>query len=89
MLLWELCCGPLPPLEQLEARQALAKQLAHILDFVLRFDELKMKAPAMQNDFSFYRRTMSRKWFTYGIAVSALVAQWHWEPEACKGSNSG
>ncbi len=68
--MWELCRGPLPPLEQLEARQALAKQFAHILDFVLRFDELKMKTPAMQNDFSYYRRTMSRKWFAFGITVS-------------------
>jgi hypothetical protein len=36
------------------------KQLAEILQFVLRFDNLKMGNPAIQNDFSFYRRTLSR-----------------------------
>ena len=48
------------PLEQLQCRQALAKQFAHILDFTLRFDEMKMCTPAVQNDFSYYRRTMNR-----------------------------
>ncbi|PNJ76219.1 LOW QUALITY PROTEIN: FAM49B isoform 27, partial [Pongo abelii] len=42
------------------ARQALAKQFAEILHFTLRFDELKMTNPAIQNDFSYYRRTLSR-----------------------------
>uniref|UniRef100_A0A2K5XF85 CYFIP related Rac1 interactor B n=1 Tax=Mandrillus leucophaeus TaxID=9568 RepID=A0A2K5XF85_MANLE len=40
--------------------QALAKQFAEILHFTLRFDELKMTNPAIQNDFSYYRRTLSR-----------------------------
>uniref|UniRef100_A0A8C5YAI1 CYFIP related Rac1 interactor B n=1 Tax=Microcebus murinus TaxID=30608 RepID=A0A8C5YAI1_MICMU len=39
---------------------ALAKQFAEILHFTLRFDELKMTNPAIQNDFSYYRRTLSR-----------------------------
>src|SRR5271154_4483558 len=59
-VLWELCSGPLPPIEALQCRQALAKQFAHILDFTLRFDEMKMCTPAVQNDFSYYRRTMNR-----------------------------
>jgi hypothetical protein len=59
-VLWELCSGPLPPIEALQSRQALAKQFAHILDFTLRFDEMKMCTPAVQNDFSYYRRTMNR-----------------------------
>ena len=54
-LLWELCSGPLPPAEQIDSTQALCKQLARIVDFVLRFDALKMITPALQNDFSFYR----------------------------------
>uniref|UniRef100_A0A8C9T2D8 CYFIP related Rac1 interactor B n=1 Tax=Scleropages formosus TaxID=113540 RepID=A0A8C9T2D8_SCLFO len=41
-------------------RQALAKQFAEILHFTLRFDELKMTNPAIQNDFSYYRRTLNR-----------------------------
>uniref|UniRef100_A0A3P8V798 Family with sequence similarity 49 member Ba n=1 Tax=Cynoglossus semilaevis TaxID=244447 RepID=A0A3P8V798_CYNSE len=60
------------PTQQLEQKQALARQFAHILHFTLRFDELKftciccschlfqMTNPAIQNDFSYYRRTISR-----------------------------
>ena len=36
------------------------KQLAKVLEFVLKFDECKMATPAVQNDFSFYRRTVQR-----------------------------
>jgi hypothetical protein len=39
----------------------LAKQLADILDFVLRFDDAKMINPAIQNDFSYYRRSLSKQ----------------------------
>jgi len=39
--------------------QALTKQLASIFDFAMAFDELKMSNPAISNDFSYYRRTMS------------------------------
>ncbi|XP_061695757.1 CYFIP-related Rac1 interactor B-like isoform X2 [Syngnathoides biaculeatus] len=49
-----------PPTQQLETKQALARQFALILHFTLRFDELKMTIPAIQNDFSYYRRTISR-----------------------------
>lgn len=48
------------PVESLEKKQALAKQCAEILSFVLKFDDLKMNNPAIQNDFSYYRRTLSR-----------------------------
>ncbi|XP_037132689.1 CYFIP-related Rac1 interactor B-like isoform X2 [Syngnathus acus] len=48
------------PTQQLENKQALARQFALILHFTLRFDELKMTIPAIQNDFSYYRRTISR-----------------------------
>jgi hypothetical protein len=40
--------------------QALAKQFAELLQFVLAFDEQKLKNPSIQNDFSYYRRTLSR-----------------------------
>uniref|UniRef100_A0AAY4BNI1 CYRIA/CYRIB Rac1 binding domain-containing protein n=1 Tax=Denticeps clupeoides TaxID=299321 RepID=A0AAY4BNI1_9TELE len=48
------------PMQHLEREQALAKQFAEILHFTLRFDELKMTNPAIQNDFSYYRRTLNR-----------------------------
>lgn len=61
LLLWELCSGPLPPAEQLDALQATCRQFARLIDFVLLFDSCKMCTPALQNDFSFYRRSMSRE----------------------------
>ncbi|XP_068609586.1 CYFIP-related Rac1 interactor A isoform X1 [Brachionichthys hirsutus] len=59
-LLETLTCPPFTPTQHLEREQALAKQFAEILHFTLRFDELKMRIPAIQNDFSYYRRTISR-----------------------------
>jgi len=44
----------------LQGQQSLAKQLADIFDFALRFDDKKMLNPGIQNDFSYYRRTLSR-----------------------------
>lgn len=46
--------------QNLATQQALAKQLADVLAFVLRFDDAKMQNPAIQNDFSYYRRTLNR-----------------------------
>jgi len=48
------------PKSQLSSHKALAKQLADVFDFVLRFDDAKMVNPAIQNDFSYYRRTLNR-----------------------------
>ncbi|XP_034288023.1 CYFIP-related Rac1 interactor A isoform X1 [Pantherophis guttatus] len=59
-LLESLTCPPYTPTQHLEREQALAKQFAEILHFTLRFDELKMRNPAIQNDFSYYRRTLNR-----------------------------
>lgn len=47
--------------QHLEAKQALAKQFAEILQYTLKFDDLKMNNPAIQNDFSYFRRIMSRR----------------------------
>lgn len=58
MLLQQLCAND--PLGSLETKQALSKQMAEIIQFVLKFDELKMSNPAIQNDFSYYRRTLSK-----------------------------
>jgi len=49
------------PKQNINNQQALAKQMADVFDFVLRFDDLKMVNPAIQNDFSYYRRTLNRK----------------------------
>ena len=58
ILLESLTAGK--PVETLEQRQACAKLCAELLSFVLKFDDLKMNNPAIQNDFSYYRRTLSR-----------------------------
>jgi len=57
-LLVALCAED--PKHTLANKQALAKQLGDVFDFVLRFDDAKMVNPAIQNDFSYYRRTLSR-----------------------------
>ncbi|KAL7746117.1 hypothetical protein RI367_000519 [Sorochytrium milnesiophthora] len=44
----------------LEQYQATAKCFADIVNFAWEFDEIKMVTPAIQNDFSYYRRTLSR-----------------------------
>lgn len=44
----------------LATQQALAKQLADVIDFVLQFDDAKMINPGIQNDFSYYRRSLAR-----------------------------
>jgi len=59
-LLYSLCGGDGVE-SQLAKKQALAKQFAEILHFTLQFDDLKMTNPTIQNDFSYYRRTLSRK----------------------------
>jgi hypothetical protein len=46
--------------QSIKTQQALAKQLADVFDFVLRFDDCKMVTPGIQNDFSYYRRTLNR-----------------------------
>ncbi|CAG8435027.1 7264_t:CDS:2 [Diversispora eburnea] len=56
-LLKALCEGNVR--RNIEQHQALTKLLADILDFSFEFDYLKMKTPSIQNDFSYYRRTLS------------------------------
>ncbi|KAB7494152.1 Protein FAM49B [Armadillidium nasatum] len=60
-LLMELCRPEMSPCQHLETQQALVKQFAEILEFTLKFDELKMTTPAIQNDLSYYRRTVMRQ----------------------------
>lgn len=44
----------------LKNRQGLASQLADLLDFILQFDQAKMKNSAIMNDFSQYRRSIGK-----------------------------
>ncbi|WAR24891.1 CYRIB-like protein [Mya arenaria] len=53
LLLDALCSKDMTAKEHLEGQQALFKQFAEILDF--------MTNPVIQNDFSYYRRTQSRR----------------------------
>ncbi|KAG9071822.1 Protein fam49a [Linnemannia hyalina] len=57
-ILQTLCIGDVN--KNLEKHQTLAKILCQLLDFVFEFDSLKMKTPQIQNDFSYYRRCLSR-----------------------------
>jgi hypothetical protein len=48
------------PLDGVKQNLALTHQIALIFDFVFHFDEKKMITPAIQNDFSYYRRVLGR-----------------------------
>eukprot|EP00053_Salpingoeca_punica_P013289 m.119881 g.119881 ORF g.119881 m.119881 type:complete len:322 (-) comp16163_c1_seq1:1375-2340(-) len=61
------------PLNCLREKQAITKQFAEIIQFVMRFDDLKMNNPAIQNDFSYYRRMLSRQKITKGGAEEQAV----------------
>lgn len=58
-MLLSLCQQP-DPVKAVGDRLATTKQLAMIFDFVFHFDEAKMINPAIQNDFSYYRRVLGR-----------------------------
>lgn len=60
-LLAQLCSGDMTSNEHLEQQQALFRQFAQMLDFTLSFDEAKMVTPAVQNDFSYYRRRSNQQ----------------------------
>ncbi|KAL1919554.1 uncharacterized protein VTP21DRAFT_2247 [Calcarisporiella thermophila] len=55
-LLRPLCANP----SALEQHPGLVQLLTGVLGFVFEFDQLKMRTPAIQNDFSYYRRMLSR-----------------------------
>ncbi|KAF9312388.1 Protein fam49a [Podila horticola] len=57
-ILQTLCIGDVN--KNLEKHQTLARILCQLLDFVFEFDSIKMKTPQIQNDFSYYRRCLSR-----------------------------
>lgn len=61
LVLGVVCSPEMHALEHLEKQQAVTKQFAEILHFTLSFDDLKMTNPAIQNDFSYYRRTLNRR----------------------------
>ncbi|KAF9427297.1 Protein fam49a [Entomortierella beljakovae] len=57
-ILQVLCIGDVN--KNLEKHKTLARVLCRLLDFVFEFDSVKMKTPQIQNDFSYYRRCLSR-----------------------------
>jgi hypothetical protein len=57
-LLLALCEGD--PVQNIAQYQSLLRQFAELLSFAFRFDEAKMIRPAIQNDFSYYRRVLTR-----------------------------
>lgn len=59
-LLESLCSAEQTAKEHLEQQQALFTQFALIIDFVIKFDEVKMKTPTMTNDLSYYKRVHRR-----------------------------
>jgi hypothetical protein len=48
------------PASSFEKYQASAYQLATTINFAIQFDLIKMGNPSIQNDFSYYRRTVSK-----------------------------
>jgi len=64
-MLYVLCKGDIT--ENLGKYQATTRKLADLLNFVLQFDDLKMTNPSIQNDFSYYRRLLSRVKNNYKI----------------------
>jgi len=69
VLLDALCSSP--DVEQsFSSQQALTKQMAGVFDFCMSYDELKMSNPAISNDFSYYRRTMSAMRMSSGSGES-------------------
>jgi hypothetical protein len=55
-LLGALCSGDS---NTFQLQQCLVKQLAKFIDFAMAYDDLKMSCPYINNDFSYFRRTMS------------------------------
>ncbi|XP_049850354.1 CYFIP-related Rac1 interactor homolog [Schistocerca gregaria] len=57
-------------------QEALVKQLINTFNFVLQWDDAKMLNPGIQNDFSYYRRSLARmnKDYTEEIVVKDELA---------------
>eukprot|EP01130_Rhizamoeba_saxonica_P005727 TRINITY_DN2275_c0_g2_i1.p1 TRINITY_DN2275_c0_g2~~TRINITY_DN2275_c0_g2_i1.p1 ORF type:complete len:298 (-),score=78.25 TRINITY_DN2275_c0_g2_i1:84-977(-) len=49
------------PRMQAESHPATLRKISEIFSFVFHFDSMKMVNPSIQNDFSYYRRTLNRK----------------------------
>uniref|UniRef100_A0A6B2LBS7 CYRIA/CYRIB Rac1 binding domain-containing protein n=1 Tax=Arcella intermedia TaxID=1963864 RepID=A0A6B2LBS7_9EUKA len=48
------------PINAIQSHISLTYQVSRIFEFAFRFDEFKMINPAIQNDFSYYRRVLGR-----------------------------
>ena len=68
----------------------LVRQVCEILDFALAFDGIKMMKSALQNDFSYYRRSMGKRNFdelVYAIAFVLLLSFFPDLPRCCGGGD--
>ncbi|KAJ3446447.1 hypothetical protein M0812_08256 [Anaeramoeba flamelloides] len=74
------------PIDYLVQHQSLVKQFLDLMDIIVMFDTIKMETPDLQNDFSYYRRFVSRKRDGYdfskklfkqgdGVKISLFFAQ--------------
>ncbi|KAI9483926.1 MAG: hypothetical protein EXX96DRAFT_560205 [Benjaminiella poitrasii] len=59
-ILLEVLCKDSDTTKDLDRHPGLTKLFAEILDFVFEFDNIKIGNPTIQNDFSFYRRTLQK-----------------------------
>jgi len=46
--------------ETLRRQEAWAKQLAHLIGFAVQWDQCKMQKPSLLNDFSYYKRNLTK-----------------------------
>ncbi|KAI7904317.1 uncharacterized protein BX663DRAFT_452027 [Cokeromyces recurvatus] len=59
-ILLQVLCKDSDTTKDLDRHPGLTKLFAEILDFVFEFDNIKIGNPTIQNDFSFYRRTLQK-----------------------------
>jgi len=60
MVLDQVCSKDANPVDGISNNLCITTQIAQIFSFVFHFDEAKMMNPAIQNDFSYYRRVLGR-----------------------------
>eukprot|EP00516_Mucochytrium_quahogii_P013564 CAMPEP_0203802028 /NCGR_PEP_ID=MMETSP0100_2-20121128/11770_1 /ASSEMBLY_ACC=CAM_ASM_000210 /TAXON_ID=96639 /ORGANISM=" , Strain NY0313808BC1" /LENGTH=299 /DNA_ID=CAMNT_0050709027 /DNA_START=634 /DNA_END=1529 /DNA_ORIENTATION=- len=79
----DLCAGDMlkyilhqdgTPMDTVTAEPALVTRFALLLEAIFIFDWAKMKQPAVQNDFSFYRRELSKNVNNPNIPVDDTMA---------------
>lgn len=70
----QFLCSNSSLLANLDANTTSAKKLADLLLIVAKYDECKMSNPNIQNDFSYYRRTLSKMRMSNPVNLFNLVS---------------